>query len=88
MTGDPVREVYVAIDHAIGELLRAAGDDCLVIVLLSHGMCARYGAQFLLPDILVRLGVGVAPPPAPRTEPAPTSLERLLETGWRRTPDR
>lgn len=88
VTGDPVREVYVAIDHAIGELLRAAGDDCLVIVLLSHGMCARYGAQFLLPDILVRLGVGVAPPPVPRTGPAPTSLERLLEAGWRRTPDR
>ena len=90
VTGDPVREVYTAIDQAIGELLRAAGDDCLVIVLLSHGMCARYGAQFLLPDILVRLGVGVppGPPPAPRAGPGPTSLERLLEAGWRRTPDR
>jgi len=88
--GDPVREVYTAIDRAIGELLQAAGDDCLVIVLLSHGMCARYGAQFLLPDILVRLGVGVAPapPPAPRVTPGPASLERLLEMGWRRTPDR
>ena len=90
VAGDPVREVYTAIDHAIGELLQAAGDDCLVIVLLSHGMCARYGAQFLLPDILVRLGVGVAPgpPPVPRAGPGPGSLERLLEVGWRRTPDR
>jgi predicted AlkP superfamily phosphohydrolase/phosphomutase len=89
VTGDPLRTVYVAIDRAIGELLQAAGDDCLVIVLLSHGMCARYGAQFLLPDILVRLGVGVAPgpPSAPRAGPARLSLERLLESGWRRTPD-
>lgn len=89
VAGDPVREVYTAIDRAIGELLQAAGDDCLVIVLLSHGMCARYGAQFLLPDILVRLGVGVAPsPPLARATPGPASLERLLEAGWRRTPDR
>ena len=89
VAGDPVREVYLAIDHAIGELLQAAGDECLVIVLLSHGMCPRYGAQFLLPDILVRLGVGVAPPaPAPQTGPAPLSLERLLAVGWRQTPER
>jgi predicted AlkP superfamily phosphohydrolase/phosphomutase len=87
--GDPVLHVYTAIDHAIGELLRAAGDDCVVIVLLSHGMCARYGAQFLLPDILVRLGVGVAPapPPAPVAGSGPTSLERFLAAGWRRTPE-
>jgi predicted AlkP superfamily phosphohydrolase/phosphomutase len=89
VAGDPVREVYTAIDRAIGELLRAAGDDCLVIVLLSHGMCARYGAQFLLPDILVRLGLGVPPSPPPaRTGPAGPLLERLLEAGWGLTPDR
>lgn len=85
VAGDPVREVYIAIDHAIGELLRAAGEDCLVIVLLSHGMCARYGAQFLLPDILIRLGVGVAPAQPART--APSARARLLEAGWHRTPD-
>jgi predicted AlkP superfamily phosphohydrolase/phosphomutase len=87
LAGDPVREVYAAIDRAIDELLRAAGEDCLAVVLLSHGMCARYGAQFLLPDILVRLGLGVAPRPAPAPRPEDAGpLARPLEAGRRHTP--
>jgi len=88
VTGDLVREVYAAIDAAIGELLARVGDDCLVIVLLSHGMCHRYGAQFLLADILVRLGLAV--PPAPRLpgEAGPVRwLDGPLGWGWTHAPD-
>jgi predicted AlkP superfamily phosphohydrolase/phosphomutase len=89
VAGDPIRDVYVAIDRAVGDLLAAAGEDCLVLVLLSHGMCHRYGSQFLLPDILIRLGLAV---PAGATLTAgtgrPPAVERLLQSGWRHTPER
>jgi predicted AlkP superfamily phosphohydrolase/phosphomutase len=47
-TGDPLREVYVAIDRAIGETI--------VFFLASHGMAHNVGANFLLEEILARLG--------------------------------
>ncbi len=88
VAGDPIRDVYAAIDQAIGELTAAAGDECLVLVLLSHGMCGRYGAQFLLPDILVRLGLGVPPAPAlSATTGASARRERLLRGFRRWVPD-
>ncbi len=57
VTGDPLKEVYKTIDTALGEVIREVGDEATVIVLAGHGMTHRYGAQFLLPDILVSLGV-------------------------------
>ncbi len=53
--GDPVRDVYVAIDAAIGELIEAAGPGTDVIVLGSHGMRAHYDASFMLDAILRRI---------------------------------
>lgn len=61
--GDPLHRLYVAIDAAIGRVVAAAGDT-RVVVLAAHGMSFWYGAQFLLPEILVRLGVS-APSPVP-----------------------
>ena len=54
--GDPLRAVYTAIDAAIGDVIADAGD-ALILVLVAHGMSYWYGAQFLLQDILFRLGV-------------------------------
>ena len=54
--GDPLRPVYGAIDAAIGDVIADAGD-ALVLVLVAHGMSYWYGANFLLRDILFRLGV-------------------------------
>lgn len=54
--GDPLRRVYRAIDAAIGDLVEEAGD-ALVLVVVPHGMGHWYGAQFLLPEVLVRLGL-------------------------------
>jgi predicted AlkP superfamily phosphohydrolase/phosphomutase len=54
--GDPLRRVYTAIDAAIGEILQLAGD-ARVLLFTAHGMAHWFGAQFLLDEILVRLGV-------------------------------
>ena len=56
ITGDPLRAVYRAIDREIGALVEAAGD-AHVIVFAAHGMARRYGAHFLLRDVLFALGV-------------------------------
>jgi predicted AlkP superfamily phosphohydrolase/phosphomutase len=61
--GDPVLQVYVALDAAVGRLLRAAGPETTVIVLLSHGMSVHNDATYLLDDILRRLE-GIRPPVA------------------------
>jgi predicted AlkP superfamily phosphohydrolase/phosphomutase len=53
--GDPLRDVYVALDRALGRLLEYAASDTTVIVLLSHGMSAHYDATYLLDDVLRRL---------------------------------
>jgi predicted AlkP superfamily phosphohydrolase/phosphomutase len=83
-TGDPVRDVYVAIDAAIADILSDLDSETLIILLASHGMSHRHGAQFLLRDILVRLGV--AAPPRPRSD-GPGPLARALSWGWARTPE-
>ena len=60
ITGDPLRLVYGAIDRAVGEIVASAGD-AYVVVFAAHGMSHRYGAHFLLRDLLFALGVAAAP---------------------------
>jgi predicted AlkP superfamily phosphohydrolase/phosphomutase len=62
---DPLQRVYQAVDEALGHVLAAAGNPP-VLVVLSHGMSHSIGVQRLLPEILGRLGLSVALPPAPR----------------------
>lgn len=81
--GDPIQRAYRAIDRAIGEILEVAGD-ARVVVFSAHGMSHWYGAQFLLQDILVRLGAAVALP-APAV-PAPSRLRAALTPLFRRLP--
>jgi predicted AlkP superfamily phosphohydrolase/phosphomutase len=64
VTGDPLREVYLAIDRALADILADIGPETLVVVLASHGMTHRHGAQFLLGEVLTRLGVAAPAPPA------------------------
>ena len=83
--GDPLRRVYRAIDAAIGEVLASAGD-ATIIVFTAHGMAHRYGAQFLLRDVLVRLGVTVLPE---RDESGPVGrgpAYRLARAMWNLLP--
>lgn len=42
ITGDPVRDVYRAIDTAIGDILAQTGNDTIVVFLASHGMAHNF----------------------------------------------
>jgi predicted AlkP superfamily phosphohydrolase/phosphomutase len=53
--GDPIKDVYIALDAALGSLLEHAGPDTHVIVLASHGMGPHYDATYLLDRILERI---------------------------------
>ena len=80
ITGDPLRSVYRAIDAAIGTLVASAGD-AQVVVFAAHGMSTRYGAHFLLRDLLFALGAA-APPRAPLR----SRLRNAISGMWRALP--
>ena len=84
--GDPLRRVYRAIDSAIGKVLAHAGE-ARVIVFTAHGMAHRYGAQFLLRDILVRLGVTVPEVPAEAGSESAALARRMARGVWNRLPE-
>jgi predicted AlkP superfamily phosphohydrolase/phosphomutase len=86
LTGDPLERVYRAIDSAIGEVLDAVDDDVTVAVFSAHGMSYWYGAQLLLPEILLNLGAAAPRADAPHRPGALTQLRELAALGWRRLP--
>ena len=53
--GDPVREIYGTLDASVGRLIEAAGPDCLVFLLCSHGMGRHYDGGHLMRDVLKRI---------------------------------
>ncbi len=84
VTGDPMRAVYRAIDDEIGRILSLVDERTTVVLVAGHRMAHKFGAQFLLPDILVRLGVAVAKKSRP-----PDLVDRVdaaLTWGWQHTP--
>jgi predicted AlkP superfamily phosphohydrolase/phosphomutase len=87
--GDPVHDVYAAIDRAIGRIAAAAGPDADLIVLSATGMCSNYGGNHLLDEVLRRLEGVAAPRPLAwitRTKQAVKQrLPRRVRQRWRRT---
>jgi len=69
ITGDPIRDVYMAIDAAIGEILAEVDDNTIVVFLASHRMAHNYGAEILLPEILLRLHAAEALAPGRNGRP-------------------
>lgn len=53
--GDPLRDVYVALDRALGELMERFGDEVTLIVYTSHGMGRQRTATRFLDEILARI---------------------------------
>ncbi len=84
--GDPIGKVYEALDGALGRLLPALEEDALVLILAGHGMGASFGAQHLLDQVLLRLGV--AAPPLASARPPSTKARVLgaLRPLWRLLP--
>jgi predicted AlkP superfamily phosphohydrolase/phosphomutase len=87
LVGDPIKDIYVAIDAAMGKILSEIDDETIVIVLAGHGMGPKYQAQFLLDQILLRLKVAAAP----REQDNPEDnirdrVDSLLSRCWRQMP--
>ena len=90
--GDPIKDIYKAIDQALGRILLEVGQDTVVIFLSGHGMGPKYHAQFLLDRILVALNVSVPARSFQETENSkePTaswSTRPLLRWGWEHLPN-
>jgi predicted AlkP superfamily phosphohydrolase/phosphomutase len=78
---DALRDVYIALDRALGDLLRTVDGRTTVWLVSGDGMAANYSGSHLLPDVLTRMrllnhdGAGPAEPPgegrprAPRRDP-------------------
>jgi predicted AlkP superfamily phosphohydrolase/phosphomutase len=58
--GDPILDVYRAIDAGLGRLLAETDGDTTVLVFASHGLGPHYDGSYLLPLLLHRLGVADA----------------------------
>lgn len=77
--GNPIKDVYVAIDTAIGQLLEQVDSETTVFVLASHGMGPHYDGTFLLDEILSRLEK--VQNPMVRNQVA-----KVLNSSWEQTP--
>ncbi len=76
--GNPIEEVYRAVDGALGDLLADMSADTTIVILCSHGMGPCYGGNFLLDNVLRRL------------EQRRVSRWRARDPflwGWQRTPE-
>jgi predicted AlkP superfamily phosphohydrolase/phosphomutase len=76
--GDPVREIYIALDDAVGQLLEHTDDQTTVVLHCSHGMSTHYDATHLLDPVLRRLEGR----PAPRMRTLLDGAQKL----WKRLP--
>ena len=83
LVGDPVLDVYLALDESIGRIAAAAGEDSDVIVLSATGMCANYGGNHLLDEILRRLEHREAPLSLDWILRAKRAMKRHLPRDWR-----
>ncbi|MEM7224048.1 MAG: alkaline phosphatase family protein [Pseudomonadota bacterium] len=57
---DAVKQIYARLDQALGAVIEAAGEETVVLVVASHGMGLYVGGYQLLPEVLLRLGLGPA----------------------------
>jgi predicted AlkP superfamily phosphohydrolase/phosphomutase len=83
VVGDPVRDIYRAVDEAVGELIAAAGPDCLTLVYCAHGMGPNYTGQPVFDEVLRRLDGRAASPTLQGTD-AVRRVWRLLPLSFRR----
>jgi predicted AlkP superfamily phosphohydrolase/phosphomutase len=77
--GDPIKDVYVAIDAGVGRILDACGPETTAIVFCSHGMTHQYSASRLLDDMLLALDGG-------HRAQARDAVAQMLRRLWVRAP--
>jgi Uncharacterized conserved protein len=87
-TGNLIREVYVALDAAVGEVLADIEPGTTVVLLTLHGMSHTWGSSILLPEILLRLGVmHRASPESPLTRRGKGRLVQGLRSVYHAIPE-
>ncbi len=85
VVGDSVKDVYQAVDKAIGQLVAKVDTDTQLILFASHGMGPHYDATFMLDDILKRLETGNSPSQLkPKLAKIITPLWKLLPHALRK----
>ncbi len=88
--GHAFRDIYVAIDHALGELLACSGTDTMCVAFFSQGMGPNYHAVHLFPEIVERFNrrwAGESLLPDKATAPVKGSgLDRLWKASVHRIP--
>jgi predicted AlkP superfamily phosphohydrolase/phosphomutase len=78
--GDPILQVYKAIDEEVGRLLADVPAEATILLHLSHGMTGHHDGTHLLDELLARLdGVG----PGPVREAAKPALRALQRAAAR-----
>lgn len=75
--GNPVQEVYVALDRAVGRILACVSEQTTVILFAGSGMGPNYTGNHLLDEALRRLE-GVAPSPSRQIVQALKQLYRKV----------
>jgi predicted AlkP superfamily phosphohydrolase/phosphomutase len=87
--GDPIKDVYKAIDTAIGEILKDIDEETTVIVFVSHGMGQTNIPYGFLEKFLLQLKVAV-PPKIPANNVTGPLLQRrslaFLYRMWQKIP--
>jgi predicted AlkP superfamily phosphohydrolase/phosphomutase len=61
--GSPIRQVYEAVDQAIGRIVARLSPETTVVVACLGGVRVTHGGAYLLNEVLHRLGVSVPPTP-------------------------
>lgn len=85
VAGDPMADVYQALDSAVGQAIEAA-DGATVMLWITHGMGPLVSRNFLLANLLIALAAAA---PMQAETPAPPSrgaLEAFLSAGWHALP--
>ncbi|MGQ0811648.1 MAG: alkaline phosphatase family protein [Nitrospiraceae bacterium] len=77
--GDPIEQVYIAIDTAVGQLLKRFGEETTVFVVASHGFGPHYEGTFLLEEALRRLE-------RDRSQETPQRIGEILRRCWEYAP--
>lgn len=57
----PLRDVYAAVDEAIGEIVASLDDRTTLMIISGDGMGPNYSGAHLMPELLHQLGLFYAP---------------------------
>jgi predicted AlkP superfamily phosphohydrolase/phosphomutase len=75
LAAESLREIYQAIDQAIGEILEGVGDNITLYLISGDGVGPNYAGWHLLPQVLERLGFTAVSTPSPINAAVPEAKE-------------